>query len=86
MLIKRMQVQLSGGLLARHTALFVREACSFQSDIFLLKDGKCVSGKSIMKVMALAVKKGDEITLLTNGADEHAAARTLEEFLLTKHR
>jgi catabolite repression HPr-like protein len=63
-----MKVQLSGGLLARHTALFVREACSFQSDIFLLKDGKCVSGKSIMKVMALAVKKGDEITLLTNGS------------------
>ncbi|ADF40312.1 HPr family phosphocarrier protein [Priestia megaterium] len=86
MLIKRMKVQLSGGLLARHTALFVREACSFQSDIFLSKDGKCVNGKSIMKVMALAVKKGDEITLLTNGADEHVAARTLEEFLLTKHR
>ncbi|CJG22702.1 phosphocarrier protein Chr [Streptococcus pneumoniae] len=39
-----------------------------------------------MKVMALAVKKGDEITLLTNGADEHTAARTLEEFLLTKNR
>ncbi|MFE4120617.1 HPr family phosphocarrier protein [Priestia sp. YIM B13486] len=84
MLIKRITVQLYGGLQARHTALFAREACSFPSDIFIAKDGKCVSGKSIMKVMALAVKKGDEITLLTNGADEHAAARTLEEFLLTK--
>ncbi|MEI2341390.1 HPr family phosphocarrier protein [Priestia megaterium] len=84
MLIKRIMVQLSGGLQARHTALFVRETCSFQSDIFLSKDGKCVNGKSIMKVMALAVKKGDEITLLTNGVDEHAAARTLEKFLLTK--
>ena len=84
MLIKRIMVQLSGGLQARHTALFVRETCSFQSDIFLSKDGKCVNGKSIMKVMALAVKKGDDITLLTNGVDEHAAARTLEKFLLTK--
>ncbi|MFE3980701.1 MULTISPECIES: HPr family phosphocarrier protein [unclassified Priestia] len=84
MLIKRMTVQLSGGLQARHTALFVRETCSFQSDIFLSKNGKCVNGKSIMKVMALAVKKGDDITLLTNGVDEHAAARTLEKFLLTK--
>lgn len=79
-------MQLSGGLQARHTALFAREACSFQSDIFIAKDGKCVSGKSIMKIMALAVKKGDEITLLINGVDEHAAARTLEEFLLTKHK
>ena len=85
MLIKRMTVQLSRGLQARHTALFAREACSFQSDIFIVKDGKCVSGKSIMKIMALAVKQGDEIMLLTNGVDEHAAARTLEEFLLTKH-
>ncbi|MEB2293582.1 HPr family phosphocarrier protein [Priestia megaterium] len=84
MLIKRITVQLSGGLQARHTALFVRETCSFQSDIFLSKNGKCVNGKSIMKVMALAVKKGDDITLLTNGVDEHAAARTLEKFLLTK--
>ena len=86
MLIKRITVQLSEGLQARHTALFVRETRSFQSDIFIAKDEKCVSGKSIMKVMALAVKKGDDITLLTNGVDEHAAARTLEEFLLTKHR
>jgi catabolite repression HPr-like protein len=39
-----------------------------------------------MKVMELAVKEGDEITLLTGGIDEHAAVRTLEEFLLTKHR
>ncbi|MEH6963806.1 HPr family phosphocarrier protein [Priestia megaterium] len=84
MLIKRITVRLSGGLQARHTALFVRETCSFQSDIFLSKNGKCVNGKSIMKVMALAVKKGDDITLLTNGVDEHAAARTLEKFLLTK--
>ncbi|MEI2378302.1 HPr family phosphocarrier protein [Priestia megaterium] len=84
MLIKRITVQLSGGLQARHTALFVRETCSFQSDIFLSKNGKCVNGKSIMKVMALAVKKGDDITLLTNGVDEHAAALTLEKFLLTK--
>ncbi|MDO6848071.1 HPr family phosphocarrier protein [Priestia megaterium] len=85
MLIKRMTVQLSEGLQARHTALFAREACSFQSDIFIAKDGKCVTGKNIMKIMALAVKQGDEIMLLTNGVDEHAAARTLEKFLLTKH-
>jgi catabolite repression HPr-like protein len=86
MLIKRMTVQLSGGLQARHTALFAREACSFQSEIFLAKGGKSANGKSIMKVIALAVKKGDEITLLTDGVDEQAAACTLEEFLLTKHR
>ncbi|MGF9889400.1 HPr family phosphocarrier protein [Priestia megaterium] len=86
MLIKRMTVQLSGGLQARHTALFAREACSFQSDIFISKDGKSANAKSIMQVMELAVKEGDEITLMTSGIDEQAAARTLEEFLLTKHR
>ncbi len=36
MLIKRIMVQLPGGLQARHTALFVREACSFSKvNIFL---------------------------------------------------
>ena len=86
MLIKRMTVQLSGGLQARHTALFVHKAFSFKSNILLAKDGKSANAKCIMKVMELAVKEGDEITLLTGGIDEHAAVRTLEEFLLTKHR
>ncbi|MDR7242650.1 MULTISPECIES: HPr family phosphocarrier protein [Priestia] len=84
MVIKRITVQLPGGLQARHTALFVHRAFSFKSDILLAKDGKSANAKSIMKVMELAVNEGDEITLMTGGIDEHAAARTLEEFLLTK--
>ncbi|MBI3171518.1 MAG: HPr family phosphocarrier protein [Hydrocarboniphaga effusa] len=64
------------GLHARAAAKLVTLASKFESDVRIRKDGREVSGKSIMGVMMLAAAKGSEITLIVEGGD---AAQALDE-------
>ena len=84
MVEKKVVVLLQRGLQARSGAEFVGKASSFNSDINIVKNGKKVVGKSIMGVMALAVRQGEEIKLTADGKDEAWAIIALEKFLLNK--
>lgn len=84
MVEKRIIVQLQHGLLARRATEFVQRASSFNSEISIIKNGRSVNGKSIMGVMAAAIRKGDKLTLISNGRDEQKAVVTLESFLSSK--
>ncbi|HSW13889.1 MAG TPA: HPr family phosphocarrier protein [Solimonas sp.] len=64
------------GLHARAAAKLVTLASKFESDVRVCKDGKEVSGKSIMGVMMLAAAKGSQVTLMAQGDD---AAQALDE-------
>ncbi|MED4072859.1 HPr family phosphocarrier protein [Priestia endophytica] len=85
MLMKKLTVQLPRGLQARHTAIFVRKASSFKSEIMLSKNGKTANGKDLMEIMDLVIKEGDEVTLMVNGGDEWEANGILEAFLLNSN-
>jgi phosphocarrier protein HPr len=61
--------------------LLVQEAGKFESKITLVKAGKEVDAKSLLGVMSLAVKKGDEITIRAEGADAEQAVSALVERL-----
>ncbi|MFJ7921597.1 HPr family phosphocarrier protein [Lysinibacillus fusiformis] len=77
MIERRVQVKLKLGLQARQAALFVQEANRFSADVFLEKDEKKVNAKSIMGVMSLAVAKGTEVTLSSEGNDAEQAVTAL---------
>ncbi|GED30105.1 HPr family phosphocarrier protein [Brevibacillus centrosporus] len=79
---KNVVVQLSQGLHARPAATFVKVATSFSSEIKLVKKEKNVNGKSIMGIMAAAIGKGEEITLIADGVDEKEAIVALEKLLV----
>lgn len=81
MIERRVQVKLKLGLQARQAALFVQEANRFSADIFLEKDEKKVNAKSIMGVMSLAVAKGTEVTLSSEGNDAEQAVTALAELI-----
>lgn len=81
MIEKKCLIQLPGGLQARKATEFVNKASSFTSDIYIKKDDRTVAGKSIMGIMALAIRKGEEVILLVEGSDELAASTILEDFL-----
>ncbi len=57
------------GLHARAAAKLVTLAAKHKSDVRVAKDGKVVSGKSIMGVMMLAAAQGSQITLSATGED-----------------
>ena len=65
------------GLHARAAAKLVTLAAKYQSEVRVAKDGKQVSGKSIMGVMMLAAAQGSRITLVTEGEDAVEAIEAL---------
>ncbi|MBQ4560677.1 MAG: HPr family phosphocarrier protein [Tyzzerella sp.] len=69
------------GIHARPAGLLVKEAALFQSYIKIKKGEKEVDAKRIFGIMGLAAKKGDEILLTAEGADEDEAIAAITEFL-----
>lgn len=81
MIQKQLVVGLAPGLESRIASHFVQKASSFSSDVYLVKNKKKVSAKSIMGVMASAVRQGDTVILTANGSDEETAIQVLSRFL-----
>ena len=69
------------GLEARPIAMLVQKASQFASTVHIEGGTKKVNAKSIMGMMSLSVCGGDEIVVVTNGADEEAAANEIESYL-----
>jgi len=69
------------GLHARASALFVKAATPFNSDVRLGLDGIEVNGKSIMGVMALAAAKGSKVHLSVEGPDEVTALQAIGKLI-----
>jgi phosphocarrier protein len=69
------------GLHARASALFVKTASRFSSDVMVSREGIEVNGKSIMGIMMLAAAKGSQIMLKVSGLDENEAFKVMEELI-----
>jgi phosphocarrier protein HPr len=65
------------GLHARASAKLTKLASSFQSDVFMSRNGRRVNAKSIMGIMMLAAGLGSEVELETEGVDEQQANEAL---------
>lgn len=78
-------VRVHEGLHARPATRFVKLAKSFQSDVEITKSTKSASAKSSVKLMLLAVKENDTVTLRADGADAEAALDALVAFLADPH-
>jgi phosphotransferase system HPr (HPr) family protein len=85
MVEEKIIVHLQRGLQAQGATEFVKIASTFTSEVNILKEGKVVAGKSIMGVMCLAIRNGDEIILNVDGNDEHKAITILGDFLSRKN-
>ncbi|HEX5773842.1 MAG TPA: HPr family phosphocarrier protein [Geomobilimonas sp.] len=69
------------GLHARASALLVKTASQFTSEIKIEREGVSVNGKSIMGIMMLAAAKGTTIRVTVEGDDETLAMATLGELI-----
>lgn len=67
------------GLHARASAKFVTLAAELGDEVWVEKDGNCVTGTSIMGLMMLGAAKGDRITIHCSGdGAKHALAKLVE--------
>lgn len=69
------------GLEARPIAMLVQKASQFSSKVHIEIGNKKVNAKSIMGMMSLSVCGGDEVVIVTEGADEEVAANEIEAYL-----
>lgn len=82
---KLVKISLEGDLQARPIAMLVQVASQYDSDIYLETAGKKVNAKSIMGMMSLSLKSGDEVTVKADGSDEAKAVQGIEDFLTGKN-
>ena len=69
------------GLHARASALFVKTASRFASDIKLSREDIEVNGKSIMGIMMLAASKGVTVRIVAEGEDEADAMKAVGDLI-----
>lgn len=67
------------GLHARPAALLVETASKYESDVYIIKNGFKVNGKSIMGVLMLAAEMGSILTVQAKGNDANEAVQALAD-------
>ena len=82
--VKELTIQNKLGMHARPSAMFVKIASRFTAEIFVVKDGERINGKSIMGLMMLAAGPGCRIVIEASGPDASHAVAELEA-LVQRH-
>lgn len=83
MIKKTMTILCSEGLQSRPAALLVQVAGKFTSTIWIEQGSKRVNAKSIMGVLSLRLKHGDEFQIVARGDDEKQAVAALTRLVET---
>lgn len=69
------------GIHARPAGLLAKLCKGFaDTTVVVVKDGKEAKATQLMKLMSLAVKQGDTVTVKVEGASEEEAAAAVETF------
>lgn len=84
MVKKTVTVQHKEGLEARPIAMLVQKASQFSSTVHIEVGAKRVNAKSIMGMMSLSVGGGEEVVVVTEGADEEVAASEIATYLMAQ--
>lgn len=81
MVEKTIKVINQTGLHARPAAMFVRLAARYPCDVFIQKDDREASAKSVIGVLSLGVRQGSVITVRTSGRQEAEALNVLTKLI-----
>ena len=68
------------GIHARPAGMLAKESKKYTCVCTLTKEGTTVKASQLMKLMSLAVKQGDTVTVAAEGEDEDTAIAALKAF------
>ena len=83
MVIKSVTINNQVGLHARPATFFIQKANTYRSSVWVVKDDRKVSAKSLLGVLSIGIAKGMTITLAADGEDEKEAIDGLVELIET---
>ncbi len=69
------------GLHARPATYFIQKANEFKATIWVEKDERQVSAKSLLGVLSMGIVRGTTITVKADGTDEETAVNSLVELI-----
>ena len=69
------------GLPARPATYFIQKANEFKSGIWVEKEERRVTAKSLLGVLSLGIVKGTTITLIADGPDAKEAVEALAQLV-----
>lgn len=78
---KEVTVKNQVGLHARPATYFIQKANEFKSTIWVEKDERQVSAKSLLGVLSMGIVRGTTVTLKADGTDEETAVNALVELI-----
>lgn len=81
MFTKTVKVTNQVGLFAKPATYFIRKANEYKSTIRIEKDNHNVNAKSLLSVLSLSIKNGDDMTIIAEGVDEQEAVNELAELI-----
>lgn len=82
MIQRNIHVSFAGALLTRQAADIAKQMNVFSSQVLLRSGNKTVNGKSLMGLLSLDLKDGQDVTMIVDGEDEELAASTFERLIL----
>jgi len=83
MIQREVTITNSTGLHARPATFFIQKANTYRSSVWVVKDDRKVSAKSLLGVLSIGIAKGMTITLAADGEDEKEAIDGLVELIET---
>lgn len=81
MISREVTIKNNVGLHARPATFFIQKANSYASSIWIQKDDRRISAKSLLGVLSMGITSGMTITLIADGPDEAEALNGLEELV-----
>ena len=81
MIQREVTITNSTGLHARPATFFIQKANTSRSSVWVVKDDRRVSAKSLLGVLSIGIAKGMTITLAADGEDENEAINGLVELI-----
>ncbi|MEN3045439.1 MAG: HPr family phosphocarrier protein [Candidatus Hydrothermales bacterium] len=81
MVEKEVIVKNTLGIHARPATQFVKIASKYSCEVYVIKDGIEVNGKSIMSLLILTATKGSKLTIRCSGPDEEKALKELVDLV-----
>lgn len=81
MVSKKVVVKNESGLHARPASVLAKEAMKCDCDIELIANGRSINPKSLLGIMAAAIKRGTEVEIKVTGSNEEAELQKLVELI-----
>lgn len=81
MITKKMKIEIPAGLDPSTIAMFIQIASQYESSVYVEVNEKKINAKSIMGMMTLGLKQGEDFSLCASGVDENEVVEHIGRYI-----